>query len=118
MNKIIENADRGVTLNKQLAWTMLVALVGAVWWGGSTITKLQASTENLVDAVSETRSTIADERQTARALEARVRALEASATRQNAQFEALSKGMDELKTQQRETNALLRKIAAAEEAGR
>ena len=29
----IENADRGITLNKSLAWTVLVAWSTAIFWG-------------------------------------------------------------------------------------
>ena len=40
---MIENIDRGVTLNKPLAWTMFVAVVTLVWYGGTTVTMQQAS---------------------------------------------------------------------------
>lgn len=110
--RLIENSDRGITLNKQLAWTMLAALVGTVWWGGSTVTGLQKSTENLVQAVGETRALIAAERQASAALEARIRALETTSTRQDARFDALSRSVEEIKVSVRESNALLRKITA------
>lgn len=109
--RLIENSDRGITLNKQLAWTMLVALIGAVWWGGSTVTGLQSSTNNLVLAVGETRALIAAERQAATALEARIRSLETTSTRQDARFDALSRSLDEMKASLRETNSMLRQIA-------
>ena len=43
--------------------------------------------------------------------EARVRALENSATRQDTRFDSLSVSINELKQQARETNALLRELA-------
>jgi hypothetical protein len=37
---MIENSERGVTINKTLAWGMLLSLVSGVWFGGATIAKL------------------------------------------------------------------------------
>jgi uncharacterized coiled-coil protein SlyX len=44
-------------------------------------------------------------------LEARIRALETSAARQDTRFDALSASINELKEQARETNTLLRELA-------
>ena len=35
---MIESGDRGITLNKSLAWTILVALVGGGFWVGAQVT--------------------------------------------------------------------------------
>lgn len=29
-----DSTDRGITINKALAWTMLVTVAGLLWWGG------------------------------------------------------------------------------------
>lgn len=115
---MIENSDRGITLNKQLAWTIGVAIVGGGFWIGSTVTGLQSSTARLISDLSESRAQItadlATEKQAAGVLEARVRTLEVSTTRQDARFDALSRSLDELKSQQRETNDLLRQMMTKE----
>ena len=71
---MIENSDRGLTINKNLGWTMLVAIIGAVFWFGSTMSGLQASVHALNVAITAERTSVA-------ALEARVRTLENQAGR-------------------------------------
>ncbi|TFL16445.1 hypothetical protein [Jannaschia formosa] len=110
---MIENSERGITLNKTLAWGMLLSLVSAVWFGGTTVADLQASTENLDAAIRETREVAAADRRTALQIEARVRALETNASRQDARFDALRQSLDEVKAGQQETNELLRRLIRA-----
>lgn len=102
---MIENSDRGITLAKPLAWTMLVSVVGAVWYGGSTVASLSHSTQSMVQAVSAQQTAITQ-------VEIRVRALENNASRQDARFDGLKQSLDEVKAAQRETNTLLRELAA------
>ena len=107
---MIENSDRGITLNKQLAWTVLSAMVLGGMWIGGTVTGLQNTTANLNDAIDETRQTIVAEKQSSSALEIRIRDLEVASTRQNTRFDALTQSLEEVKAAQRETNGLLRQI--------
>ena len=108
---MIENNDRGITINKALAWTMLVSVTGLIWWGGGTLASLQGAADRLTSALTETREMIMAERASSAQLEARVRVLENSAARQDVRFDALSLSINELKQQARETNALLRELA-------
>ena len=108
---MIDNTDRGITVNKALAWTMLVSVTGLIWWGGGTLASLQGAAERLTVALMETREMIVAERASSAQLEARVRALENSAVRQDVRFDALSASIDELKQQARESNDLLRELA-------
>lgn len=108
---MIDNTDRGITVNKALAWTMLVSVTGLIWWGGGTLASLQGAAERLTAALMETREMIVAERASSAQLEARVRALENSAARQDVRFDALSASIDELKQQARESNDLLRELA-------
>ncbi|MBB1499632.1 hypothetical protein [Paracoccus sp. MC1862] len=108
---MIDNTDRGITVNKALAWTMLVSVTGLIWWGGGTLASLQGAAERLTVALMETREMIVAERASSAQLEARVRALENSAVRQDVRFDALSASIDELKQQGRESNDLLRELA-------
>lgn len=111
---MIENSDRGITLNKQLAWTIGTAIVIGGFWIGSTVTGLQTTTarfsSDLVESRAAISADIASEKQAAVVLEARVRNLEVSTTRQDARFDALSRSLDELKVSQRETIDLLRQM--------
>ena len=106
-----DNNERGITINTALAWTMLVSVVGLIWWGGSTLASMQSAADRLTSALSETREMIMVERASSAQLEARVRVLENSATRQDVRFDALSLSINELKQQARETNTLLRELA-------
>ena len=108
---MIENNERGITITKALAWTMLVSVAGLIWWGGGTLASLQGAADRLTSALTETREMIMAERASSAQLEARVRVLENSATRQDTRFDALSLSINELKQQARETNALLRELA-------
>ena len=106
-----ETSDRGITINKALAWTMLVSVIGLIWWGGGTLASLQSAADRLTSALTETREMIVAERASSAQLETRVRVLENSATRQDVRFDALSLSINELKQQARETNVLLRELA-------
>lgn len=108
---MIDNTDRGITVNKALAWTMLVSATGLIWWGGGTLASLQGAAERLTAALMETREMIVAERASSAQLEARVRALENSAARQDVRFDALSTSINELKQQASESNDLLRELA-------
>ncbi|QBX35023.1 hypothetical protein E4191_10115 [Paracoccus liaowanqingii] len=107
---MIDNTDRGITVNKALAWTMLVSVTGLIWWGGGTLASLQGATERLTAALMETREVIVADRASSAQLEARIRALENSAARQDVRFDALSASINELKQQGRESNDLLREL--------
>ena len=108
---MIENNERGITMNKALAWTMLVSVTGLIWWGGGTLASLPGAADRLTSALTETREMIVAERASSAQLETRVRTLENSATRQDVRFDSLSVSINELKQQARETNMLLRELA-------
>jgi chromosome segregation ATPase len=100
---MIENSDRGITLAKPLAWTMLVSVIGAVWYGGGVVASLNQSTQNVLGSLAAIQAASVQ-------VEGRVRALENNASRQDARFEALKQSLDEVKEQGRETNTLLRQL--------
>ena len=108
---MFEHNDRGITINKALAWTMLVSVTGLVWWVGGTLASLQGAADRQTSALMETREMIVAERASSAQLEARVRTLENSATRQDVRIHALSVSINALKQQARETNALLRELS-------
>ncbi|MFC3180447.1 hypothetical protein [Cypionkella sinensis] len=100
---MIENSDRGITLAKPLAWSMLVSIVGAIWYGASTITGLSQSTQAVTTALSVIQASSAQ-------VEGRVRVLENNAAAGLARYDALKQSVDEVKDNQRETNDLLRQV--------
>ena len=108
---MLEHNERGIIINKALAWTLLVSVTGVIWWGGGTLASLQSAADRLTSALTETREMIMAERASSAQLEARVRTLENSAARQDVRFDALSLSINELKQQARETNTLLRELS-------
>lgn len=85
---MIENSDRGITLNKGLAWTMLVGLLGGGYWVGTTISDMSGNLRS-TGAVLEHLSLEGSDR------ERRIRTLENSLSRaderQNANGALLSR---------------------------
>ena len=57
---MIENSERGITINKALAWTMLVSVAGLIWWGGGTLATLQSAAERASSAQLEARIRVLD----------------------------------------------------------
>jgi uncharacterized protein YlxW (UPF0749 family) len=55
---MIENSERGVTLNKTLAWSMLTALVAGGVWIGTVVTDAKNGVEVLTSRQSEDRQDI------------------------------------------------------------
>lgn len=101
---MIENSARGITLAKPLARTILVSVIGTVWYGGSTVASLSHATQSVVQSMATYQAAMSQ-------VEVRVRALENNASRQDARFDGLKQSLDEVKQAQRETNTLLRELA-------
>lgn len=107
---MIENSDRGITVAKPLAWSMLGSIVAAVWFGAWTISGLTSSIKEVDNTLARMQSENTLMRGENTQVEGRVRALENNASRQDARFDGLKQSLDEVKEQGRETNALLRQI--------
>lgn len=79
---VIENSDRGITLNKQLAWTIGCGLIGAGLYVGLQIAtmagQIHAGAQNLLDAKTERGE-----------LSARVRVLEIAKGRDDERFTSI-----------------------------
>jgi len=101
--QMIENSDRGVTLNKSLAWTIGCGLIGAGLYAGLNMATL---TTRLDDVSSRSAMATQDRSQ----IEVRVRLLENAQSQSTARFESLFQSLQELKTDQRESNRLLRQL--------
>jgi uncharacterized protein YlxW (UPF0749 family) len=55
---MIENSERGVTLNKSLAWTILVTLIGGGIWIGTQVTDAKNGVDMLQARQAEDRQDI------------------------------------------------------------
>lgn len=55
---MIENSERGITLNKTLAWTILVSVLGGGLWIGTQVTDAKNGVENLGERQTEDRRAI------------------------------------------------------------
>ncbi len=104
---MIENSDRGITLNKTLAWSVACGLIGAGLYVGITVATLATSLDNLSTQLIEGQ-------RAANAVEVRVRALETSAAGDAVQFRNIYSAIDDIRSGQREANGLLRELAAAQ----
>lgn len=110
--QMIENSDRGITVSKTLGWAILVSIVSMVWWGGSTISELSTSQEQisteLVRMEQRTDDRIDRNSTNTAQLEGRVRSLENLANRLTANIEDLRRTLGSIQASQEETHKLLR----------
>ena len=104
---MIENSDRGITLNKGLAWTIVSALVaGSIWLGTQTATAtngIEGLEGQLEEVKDDTKSQIID-------IKNRVRSLEGQSNRQAVASSHVNSELDEVQRQLRENNQLLRRL--------
>lgn len=100
--RLIENSDRGVTLNKSLAWTIASALVTVGLYVGLTLATMSTKIEQMTETY------IAAERSRDN-LESRVRSLEQVTATTTARFDALYSTLQEMKLENRELGTLLRR---------
>jgi hypothetical protein len=95
----ITNEDRGLTLNKSLAWTIVVSLIGAGMWLGSEM----VSTKNMVLDIRESQvRQDADRAQYRREVDLRIRALETSRATDGSEIGALRRDLTEFRTEIRD----------------
>lgn len=71
--KMIENSERGITINKSLAWAMLIGLLSGGMYVGTLITDVSRSIEFLNEKISA-------QNEASMGRETRLRALERGAT--------------------------------------
>ena len=87
---VIENSDRGITLNKQLAWTIGVGLIGAGLYVGLTIATLSTQVEQGRAAWQEAAAARSQ-------LEVRVRSVEINQASQTSDLRTIQIGISEIK---------------------
>lgn len=107
---MIENSDRGITLNKALAWTMAVGLISA----GLTVGVNLAGLQSAVTLQAEQSAIAANERKD---LDGRLRVVENSDAKRGVEFAYLRDTIEEMKRVQKETNDLLRGLLRGDAGG-
>ncbi|MCG7622292.1 hypothetical protein [Epibacterium sp. Ofav1-8] len=80
---MIENSDRGITMNKSLAWTVACGLVGAGLWVGIQVATLRGETAGLSRTINALRADLTASEARQVTLTARVRTNETALARQD-----------------------------------
>lgn len=96
MNQMIENSDRGITLNKGLAWTVASALVCAGLWVGTEVATLRTEARNLTQVINAMRLDLNASDAEASALANRVRANETGLARQDERFSLILSSLNKI----------------------
>lgn len=116
----IENSDRGITLSKGLAWTILITVIGAVggggWWIGSNVTRLSAGIEQvnkeLADLkdkdLADLKAGLTESNRARSMLEARLRGEERASAESARDLRHASEALREIKGTQKEILRILR----------
>lgn len=108
----IRKPSDAIVINKSLAWTMAVALVTVIWWGGATITDLRNAIQTTNQLIAEVKADAKASNEKREHLEQRVQDLERSATRTDTVLATMSASLGEVKVAVNEMNGLLREISS------
>lgn len=104
---MIENSDRGITLNKGLAWTIVSALVAGSIWIGTQTSSATSGIETLKEQVTEVKG---DTKAQLNDIKNRVRSLEGQSNRLAVDARHVNSELNEVQQQLRENNQLLRRL--------
>jgi hypothetical protein len=112
--KMIENSDRGITLNKSLAWTISVTFLAGAFWVGVQVTNATNGIETLGVSLKDMRSdaTMRQEVERQRSIEvdARLRALETTRAADANEISALRRDLTDFRSELREAVSVLRSL--------
>lgn len=97
----IENSERGLTITKSLAWTIITAMAVGGFWFGAQITTIKGDLDALNGVNSTATAARAD-------IEARLRVVEFSDIATRRDLKAVTDSITEIKDAQREILDLLR----------
>lgn len=103
----IQTDERGITINKTLAWTMVVALISASILAGREFQKTQSSITALADTQTQRHNeTLTFRRDT----ENRIRSLEAARATDGSEIGALRRDLTSFRSDIQELKQLLRSL--------
>lgn len=103
-----------IVINKTLAWSIVVSLAAAIWWGGTTIADLSNAVQTTNQIITEVKADAKASNDKRERLEQRVQDLERSATRTDTVLATMAASLGEVKTAVNEMNGLLREISSKE----
>lgn len=106
----IEASERGITINKALAWTIVTGLVLGGVWVGTTVATTAGKIDNLATQITALNSDASDREIRLRSLEAANVGASVQATNTERRIDALTAVIAEVQRDQREANQLLRTI--------
>lgn len=101
----ITNEERGITINKSLAWSMVAGLVAAGLWFGTETAGTKAAITNLSVTQAQRHSETLQYRREA---ESRLRALETARATDGSELAALRRDLTAFRADVRELTQLLR----------
>lgn len=115
MNKpMITNEDRGITLNKSLAWTIGVALVSVGLFVGMELAATRTQQKNILEqlqAMQQASQTRQSEAALARSqLDTRLRAVETTTAADRSEITALRRELGDFRTELRQTVQILQQL--------
>lgn len=113
-NRIIENSDRGITLNKSLAWTIAITFLAGAFWVGVQVTNASNGIHSLSESIQDLRAeaTIRQEADRKQRIEVdlRLRSLETTRAADASEITALRRDLTDFRTELRETISVLRNM--------
>jgi hypothetical protein len=105
----ITDEDRGLTINKSLAWTMLTGIFAGGLWLGVQLTETQSAIQAMQQDAKDRN---AEEVVNRREIDARLRTLEQSRVGDASEIAALRRDLNELRPELRELTSLIRGLEA------
>jgi len=106
----IENSERGITVDKSLAWTIGGSLVAVGLYIGVTVATLSTTIDNLQSTIAVLNNADQNATRDRVNLESRLRILENGAAASRAEFVALAASLQGIVTEQREIKTDQREI--------
>lgn len=104
---MIENSDRGITVNKALAWAIVTGLVGGGFFMGSELAGTKAILTEMKAAAESSRLEM---KRVTDGIDARLRAVETSRASDATEIIALRRDIGDFRREVRELTGLLQKI--------
>jgi len=112
MTNHIENSDRGITLTKSLAWTLLVGLVAGGFWVGTELAQVQGKVDRLsqqfVDLKDDRALSLSSAEAAASQMTSRIRDLERNEARTSAQMAELARVLSRIENSLQSIDTRLR----------
>lgn len=107
----IEATERGIVINKALAWTIVSGLVMGGLWVGTTVGSMSKGIDNLAEQIDSLHEDGTEREARLRFLETERAGATVEVRAVQARITSLAATLNDLQREQREANALLRSIS-------